>query len=238
MKRLKYIMNIYSNWPIVFKTKLRIICWSPSSKQVYNFTCISPWHWPNVATFSKKKEIVVFVKRTWAMLNIIRKFWNLPSNQRRTTKRIWYVATIINQIIPRSVAIGIQRILTFDWRTNQQHLLLKFQYHQRVPKFNPIEIQIRTKAIRIQTIKFIDILSIDRNIWHYPHKETTQTMFSKKQPPTKTKKEEVVVNMVLIVTTKAKVPKILAFKDKEPYKAKFAQDWKEEEKLQKNLRLQ
>jgi len=41
--------------------------------------------------------------------------------------------------------------------------------------------------------------------------------------------------MVLAVTTRSKVPKSVAFKEKEPHKAKFAHDWKEEDKLQKTF---
>jgi hypothetical protein len=49
------------------------------------------------------------------------------------------------------------------------------------------------------------------------------------------KKEEAIINMVLGVTTRNKVPKIVAFKEKEPQKEKFAHDWKEEEKFQKSF---
>ncbi len=41
--------------------------------------------------------------------------------------------------------------------------------------------------------------------------------------------------MVQTMTIKNKVLETLAFKEKEPYKTKLAQDWKEEENLQKKI---
>lgn len=60
---------------------------------------------------------------------------------------------------------------------------MRFQNNRRVLGINPTEIQTKTKAIKIQTIKFTDIYSIffiNHETWHCPHKEVAQAMFSKK----------------------------------------------------------
>ncbi len=59
-------------------------------------------------------------------------------------------------------------------------------------------------------------------------------MFSNKQPPIETNNEDATINMVMAMITRNKVPMTMAFKEKEPYKAKSTQDWKEEN-LQKSF---
>jgi hypothetical protein len=57
-------------------------------------------------------------------------------------------------------------------------------------------------------------------------------MFKEKNLLTKTNNEDVIINLVLIITTKNKLLKrFTTFKEKEPRKTKTIIDWNEEEKL-------
>jgi len=46
------------------------------------------------------------------------------------------------------------------------------------------------------------------------------------------KKDDVVVNMVLTITTRNYIPKNVVFKEKEPFKNKSLVDWQKEKRLQ------
>jgi hypothetical protein len=49
------------------------------------------------------------------------------------------------------------------------------------------------------------------------------------------KKDEAIVNMVIIVGTKSQNPWLVLPSEKEPQKTKIVEDWEKEEQLQKTL---
>jgi hypothetical protein len=51
-------------------------------------------------------------------------------------------------------------------------------------------------------------------------KDTTYAMFREKAVAITPKKEDIIVNMVLVVTTYIQIPKNVVFKDNEPHKNK------------------
>ncbi len=66
--------------------------------------------------------------------------------------------------------------------------------------------------------------SIEHKIYNCPHKDVAQVMFRKKVVTATPKKENVVVNMVLVVITCNQVLKNAVFKEKEPFKNKSLVD--------------
>ncbi len=61
-------------------------------------------------------------------------------------------------------------------------------------------------------------------------------MFHNKVSHAKVKKDEAIVNMVLVVATKSQNPKLVLLQKKEPWKNKIAKDWEKEEQLQKTFK--
>jgi hypothetical protein len=57
-------------------------------------------------------------------------------------------------------------------------------------------------------------------------------MFREKVVTTTSKKDDVAINMVSIVTTCSQIPKTVVFKEKEPFENKSLADWEKEERLQ------
>jgi hypothetical protein len=74
--------------------------------------------------------------------------------------------------------------------------------------------------------------SIEHKIYNCFHKDTTQAKFKEKAIAIAPKKEDVVVNMVLIITTHNQIPKNVVFEEKKPLKNKSLANWQEEEKFQ------
>jgi hypothetical protein len=56
--------------------------------------------------------------------------------------------------------------------------------------------------------------SIEHKIYNYPHKDAAQALFTKKTMTTIPKKENVVVNMVLVVITHSQILENVVFKEK------------------------
>ncbi len=73
---------------------------------------------------------------------------------------------------------------------------------------------------------------VEHKIYYYLHKDVTQAMFREKAMITTPKKEDVVVNMVLVITTRSQIPENVVFKEKKPFKNKSLADWQEEKKFQ------
>lgn len=71
----------------------------------------------------------------------------------------------------------------------------------------------------------------EHNIYDCPYKEITQAMFREKAMVTTPKKDDIIVNMVLTITTHSQIPKNMVFKDKKPIKNKSLADQQEEEKF-------
>jgi hypothetical protein len=57
-------------------------------------------------------------------------------------------------------------------------------------------------------------------------------MFREKVVAVTPKKEDVIVNMVLAITTHIQIPKNVVFKENKPHKNKSLANWQEEEELQ------
>jgi hypothetical protein len=57
-------------------------------------------------------------------------------------------------------------------------------------------------------------------IYDYPPKDAIQTMFREKAIMATPKEDNVVVNMVLAITTYSQIPENVVFKEKEPFKNK------------------
>ncbi len=74
--------------------------------------------------------------------------------------------------------------------------------------------------------------SIKHKIYDYPCKDAAQAMFREKVVTTTSKKDDVAINMVSIVTTCSQIPKTVVFKEKEPFENKSLADWEKEERLQ------
>ncbi len=60
---------------------------------------------------------------------------------------------------------------------------------------------------------------VERKIYDYLHEDATQAMFKEKVAAT-TPKDNVVINMVLVITIHNQIPKNVVFKEKEPLKNK------------------
>jgi hypothetical protein len=73
---------------------------------------------------------------------------------------------------------------------------------------------------------------MDHKIYDYPHKKATHVMFSEKVVTIKVKNEHVVMNMVLAMTTRNQISKIVVLTEKELQKNKNFIEWYEWEKLQ------
>ncbi len=78
---------------------------------------------------------------------------------------------------------------------------------------------------------------IEHKIYDYPRRDVIQAMFKEKAMVTTPKKDNVVVNMVFVVTTHNQIPKNVVLKEKEPFKNKSLIDWQEEEKLQHSFEV-
>ncbi len=72
----------------------------------------------------------------------------------------------------------------------------------------------------------------EHKIYDCLHKDISQGMFREKVMIVTPKKDDVVVNMVLAITTHSQIPKNVVFKEKEPFKRKSSTNWQEEEKFQ------
>jgi hypothetical protein len=57
-------------------------------------------------------------------------------------------------------------------------------------------------------------------------------MFRKKAMKVTPRKDDVVVNMVLAITTHSQIPENMVIEEKEPFKKKSLAKWQKEEKLQ------
>ncbi len=62
--------------------------------------------------------------------------------------------------------------------------------------------------------------SVEHKIYDYPCKDAIQTMFREKAIVATPKEDNVVVNMVLAITTYSQIPENVVFKEKEPFKNK------------------
>jgi hypothetical protein len=62
-------------------------------------------------------------------------------------------------------------------------------------------------------------------------------MFRDKVSHVELKKDEVIVNMVLISETRSQNPRLMLQQEKEPWKTNITNDWEKEEKLQKTFEL-
>jgi len=60
-------------------------------------------------------------------------------------------------------------------------------------------------------------------------------MFKEKAMKVAPKKDDVVVDMVLAITTHSQILENVIFKEKEPFKKKHLTNWQEEEKLQRSF---
>lgn len=66
---------------------------------------------------------------------------------------------------------------------------------------------------------------MDHKIYDYPHKKATHAMFSEKVVTIEVKKEHIVMNMVLAMTTHNQISKFVVLKEKELQKNKSLLEW-------------
>lgn len=75
-------------------------------------------------------------------------------------------------------------------------------------------------------------ISVEHKIYDCPHKDAAHAMFKEKVAVATPNKDDVVVNMVLTITTRNQIPKKMVFKEKYPFQNKCLANWQQEEKLQ------
>lgn len=61
---------------------------------------------------------------------------------------------------------------------------------------------------------------VEHKVYNCPHKDMVLAMFKEKATLAEVKKENVSVNMVLVITTHNQLPKNVIFKEREPHKNK------------------
>ncbi len=118
-----------------------------------------------------------------------------------------YVVNAKNEVIPKSIAIGTLKIKQQLKEKKQVHV--NEVYVQSKTTRNPYK-RNRNNKINNSTTQYSCFIcgGSDHKIFDYLHCQATLEMLKNKKANFKSKKENVVINMVLAVTTRVKSPKL------------------------------
>jgi hypothetical protein len=67
--------------------------------------------------------------------------------------------------------------------------------------------------------------SLEHKIYDCPHRSVAQEMFRKKVSHVEPKKDEAIINLVLVVETRSQNPRLVLYQKKEPWKTKTKKNW-------------